>query len=247
MTLLTPHYILSANIDIVEIKYEWDEWRVKDYFMDVYEDQLLRLDRLSDAANLALAIGCGEWVCHRYSKLDKDTDPIKYIEAAWAAIIYPGYCKYIETNDDEWRGPVRGPLNMTISIINDAIHCRDTDPQEAVRACWMYNLTQHVLPRKIEFENWFEFCVKRLEKHHLRTDNEEDIWEEGPPFGVPVPREALTPSFSYDPKDAPNLLSAYLNKLNPLSNHFLPKSENELEVPGFRGTLYKYSESDWEI
>lgn len=246
MTLPVPTYIKNAQIAINHIEFLWDEWRVNDYFIEVDEDQLARLDMLSDAANLALAIGCGEWICHRFSTLNNDPDPLHYLEAAWAAIIYPGYCKYVETNDDEWRGPILGPLNMTISIINDGIHCRATDSQEATRACWMYNLAQHVLPHTEQFDSWFEACVVRFETYHPWIEDD-DIWEEGAPFGVPVPREALDPIVLYDPKAAPGLLDHFLSNIDPSQNPFLPKTEDDIEVPGFQGVLYKYSTADWEF
>lgn len=246
MGLPIPSYIIEANIVTNVIHYHWDEWSVKDYFIEVDEDQFDRLDELSDAANLALAIGCGEWIYHRFSILTDDPDPKYYLEAAWAAIVYPGYCKYIETIDDEWRGPIRGPLNMMISILNDGIHCRDTDPHEATRACWMYNLAKHVLPHFEEFERWFDVCTIRFEAHHPWREDEDDIWEEGPPFGLPVPREALDPSLSYDPENAPELIDRFLGSLNPGQNPFLPGPNDVLEVPGFKGTLYQYSSSDWQ-
>ncbi|MCA9469790.1 MAG: hypothetical protein KC643_30695 [Nitrospira sp.] len=246
MGLLVPNYIIDANVATNLIHYYWDEWSVKDYFIEVEEDQFERLDDLSDAANLALAIGCGEWISYRLSLLNNDPVPQNYLEAAWAAIVYPGYCKYIETVDDEWRGPIRGPLNMTISILNDGIHCRDTDSQEATRSCWMYNLAQHVLPHTDEFDRWFEACVLRLELYHPWVEDD-DIWEEGPPFGLPVPREVLDPSFSYDPENAPELIDRFLRSLNPEHNPFLPSNDEDLEVPGFKGILYQYSPSDWQI
>ena len=55
MGLLVPNYIIDANVATNLIHYYWDEWSVKDYFIEVEEDQFERLDDLSDAANLAQA------------------------------------------------------------------------------------------------------------------------------------------------------------------------------------------------
>jgi hypothetical protein len=239
MTLPVPAYISTAQIVTNSVRYRWDEWNVNDYFLGLDKDQFERLDALSDAANLALAIGCGEWICHRFATLSNDPDPQHFVEAAWAAIIHPAYCMDVETNDDEWRGPIRGPLNLVISILHDGIHRRDTDPHEATRACWMYNLAQHVLPRTNEFEEWFEVCVLRLQTHHPRLE-EDDPWEEGPPFGTPVPREALDPSVPYDPKDAPGLLDRFLRGLDPTQNPFLAERDDVFEAPGFRGMPYRF-------
>jgi hypothetical protein len=241
--LAVPDYLRRAQIDENRASYQWDEWNVRDYYLDIDEDQLQRLDRISDAGNLALAIGCGEWICHRLSALSEDRDPGLYLEAAWAAVVHPYYCDYIETNDDEWRGPIRGPLNMVITIINDGIHCGDENPVKAAHACWMYNLARHVLPRTEEFEKWFEACVGRLEECHPKVESD-DIWEEGPPFGIPVPREALDPSLSYAPEDAPELLDRFLRTLDPAQNHFLAQAEVMLTGSGFVGTPYQYSPPD---
>jgi|ERR1017187_4225868 hypothetical protein len=242
MALHVPAYIQSAQVATNTIRYPWDEWRVKDYFMEVDDDQFDRLDRLSDAANLALAIGCGEWISYRFAPVSDDPDPSAYIEAAWAAIIHPAYCLEIETDDDEWRGPVRGPLNMTVTILNDGIHQRETDPHEATRACWMYNLASHVLPSADEFSKWFEASVLRLEQYHPWIEDN-DIWEEGPPFGIPVPRESLDPSFPYDPKKGSELLDLFLRSLAPSQNPFLIDPEDLLETPGFVGTPYQFAAS----
>jgi hypothetical protein len=244
MALTVPAYIVNAQIASPSTRYPWDEWRVNDYFLDVDDDQFDRLDALSNAANLALAIGCGEWISHRFSALSSDPDPDHFIEAAWAAIVHPAYCLDIETDDDEWRGPIRGPLNMTISILHDGVHRLETDPDEATRSCWMYNLTEHVLPRSDEFAKWFEACVIRFEKLHPKIDDD-DIWEEGPPFGTPVPREALDPGVPYDSHAAAALLDRFLRTLNPSQNPFLVEPSDVRDAPGFKGAPYQYAVADW--
>jgi hypothetical protein len=246
MTLPVADYILRAQIANHHIRYFWDEWHVNDYFLDIDEDWFDRLDLLSDAANLSLCIGCGEWIEHRLSVVNDDPRPGDYLEAAWAAIVHPNYCAYIENKDDDWRGSVRGPLNIMMSIIHDGIHCRETDEHEASRVCWMYNLAKHVLPDTADFVNWFETCVERLEKHHPWVDND-DIWEEGLTFGIPVPRDALDPGRTYDPSAAPNFIDQFLRRLNPLLNPYLTSPDELSADPSFRGSTYRYAETDWAV
>lgn len=240
MPLPVPAYIQRAGIATNGIRYVWDEWRVNDYFLEIDDDQFKRLDDLSDAANLALAIGCGEWICHRFSLLSEDREPYYFIEAGWAAIIHPAYCLDIETDDDEWRGPVRGPLNMAISIIHDGIHRLETDPHEATRACWMYNLAMHVLPQVEDFQKWYEECVIRFEQYYPFVESD-DIWEDFPNLGTPVPREALDPAIPYDPQNAFLLLDRFLRQLNPNQNPYLIDPEGLIDFPGFEGVPYRYS------
>jgi len=244
MAMRIPAYLSGANVVSNEARYGWDEWHVNDYFLAIDEEQFARLDTLSDAANLALAIGTGEWICHRFSALSHDPVPWDYLEAAWAAIVHPFYCEYVETIDDQWRGPIRGPLSLTISIVNDGIHCRETDPHEATRSCWMYNLATHVLPETDAFEAWLEACITRLEQTHPKDREQEDIWGDGPPFGRPVPREALDPERPYDPETAPELLDRFLQGLLQEENRFLAEPSDVSDAPGFDGTPYRYTSSE---
>jgi hypothetical protein len=234
-----PVYIRDAQIASPGIRYPWDEWKVNDYFLAIDAKQFERLDKLSHAANLALAVGSGEWICHRFSLLSDDPKPGWFLEASWAGIIHPAYCRDSETIDDEWRGPVRGPLNIAISIAHDGIHRLDTDPHEATRACWMYNLANHILPRNEDFQTWFEKCVLRFEQYHPFLESD-DIWEQGPIFGIPVPREALDPATTYNPEDAPSLLDRFLQRLNPYINPFLLKAEELDGLQEFEGVPYRY-------
>jgi hypothetical protein len=238
-----PAYIRSAQIATHIIRYPWDEWKVNDYFLGLDADRFKRLDKLSHAANLALAIGSAEWICHRLSSLSSDPNPNHFLEAAWAAIVHPGYCRDVETIADQWRGPVRGPLNIAISIVHDGIHRLNTDPHEATRACWMHNLANHVLPRNDEFQSWFEKCVVRFEQYHPFLESD-DFWEEGPAFGSPVPREALDPANPYNAENSPALLDRFLQRLTPDQNPFLMKPEELLDIPGFQGVPYRYSGAD---
>jgi hypothetical protein len=240
MVLSIPPYLHGADVVTSLVRYRWDEWNVNAYFLEIDPAQKARLNPLSDAANLALVVGSAEWIVHSLSSVSRDPDPSLYLEAAWAAIVHPGYCEYLETDADEWRGPIRGPLNVTMAIVNDGIHCRETDPLESTRACWMYNLARHVLPRADVFDKWFESCVLRFEQFHPRIEDD-DIWEEGPPFGLPVPREAVDPDFPYDALLAPELLDRFLRSLQPGANRFLASPEDVSQARNFSGVPYVYS------
>jgi hypothetical protein len=220
-----PAYIQSSGIAIRDVPYEWDEWRVKDYYMYVESKQFARLDLLTNKANTGLTIAAGEWICHRFSLLSQDPAPLQFLEAAWAGIIHPAYCIYTETEDDEWRGPVREPLAVMIAITNDALFCLRDDPHVATRACWMYNLARHVLPSTGAFEAWFLACIARLEQHHTKAiehvTDETDLFDDFPGQGAPVPRQAFDPGFDYLPSDAPRLLDAFLRSHAEDTNPYL--------------------------
>lgn len=231
----------DANIAADHARYPWDEWKVREYYTDVDERMFDRLDRLSSRATIGLSIACAEWICHRLSKLDSDPAPLQFLEAAWAGVVSSAYCVYTETNDDDWRGPVRGPLNMTIAIVNDALFCLSEDPHGATRACWMYNLAKHVLPDTDAFERWFETIVKRLEKYCPKPpEDEEDMFVEIAGMGDPIPRDLFDPDLPPDSYRRVGAIDRYLNSLDPSRNPFLVPAADIQGVEGVGDPPYSY-------
>lgn len=239
----TPHYITAAGIATNVVRFPWDEWNCKQYYWFVDDAMFERLDRLTNKANTGLAIAIGEWTCERFSTMDPDPLPREYLEAAWAGVVHPAYCKYTETNDDDWRGPIRAPMALTITLVNDALFGLGYDPHVAQRVCWLYNLTRHVLPDLRAFETWLEASIQRMEQFHSQavdSQGEEDIFADLPWQGSPVPREAFDPAFSYSSGAAPALLNAFLRGLRPKSNTFL-RSPQELADEEEISKPYQYT------
>jgi len=243
--LMVPKHIHEAGITTRVLLYPWDEWNVRSHYMFEDADQFTRLDGLTDKANTALAIATGEWICERFKTLDDDPRPLQFLEAAWAAVVHSAYCEFTVTDDDEWRGPVRAPLALTISIINDALFCLNDNPDLAFRSCWMFNLAKHVLPDTTIFEEWFEACVKRLEAFHdvARdvSEEEEDLFAEYPWQGSSIPREAFEPDFSYQPDLAPQLLDRFLKALRPDQNPYLRTAQEIEDLGGVGQIPYTYA------
>ena len=88
--------------------------------------------------------------------------------------------------------------------------------------------------------------MQRFEKLHPKVESD-DIWEEGPPFGVPIPRLAVDPLYPYEPDVAPRLLDQYLKSLDPTRNPFLAPVNEVRGMRGFQGEPYQYSPADWEL
>ena len=238
-----PQYITAAGITTNVVRFPWDEWNCKQYYWSVDDAMFERLDRLTNKANTGLAIAIGEWICERFSAVEPVPTPKEYLEAAWAGAIHPAYCKYMETHDDDWRGPIRAPLALTITLVNDALFGLAYDPRVAVRVCWLYNLARHVLPDIRAFETWLEACIQRMELLHGKTvdsQGEEDIFADLPWQGSPVPREAFDPAFAYSPSAAPALLDAFLRELRPELNPFL-RSPQELASEEGISKPYQYT------
>lgn len=243
MALPVPPYIQKAGIVDDQLLYEWDEWNVRKYYDLDPQDVWTRLQPLSLRAQIALSIAIGEWVCHRFSLVDADPRPWQFLEAAWAGVISPCYCRYTETDDDEWRGPARGPLNMTISIVNDALFHINEDPNAAARAVWMRSLARHVLPGTDAFDAWFDAILQRLVHSFPKPPpDQEDLFSRFPPgMGVPVPREAFDPARPYDPAQSPALLDAFLQTLDWRRNPSLFSPDEVRECDGFDGAPYRYA------
>jgi hypothetical protein len=240
---IQPH-LRSGNVASAALAFAWDEWEIKKYYWSVDKALIQRLDALTNDANLGLTNAIGEWICQRFTPFSQDPAALQFLEAAWAAAIHPAYCIYTETIDDQWRGPVRGPLAMTMTIANDAIFCLRDDPHVATRACWMYNLARHVIPAVDELERWFEQCVIRLERYHSNGSEARrpsgGLFEDRPGFGRPVPREAFDPQRSYEPVEIPFLLDAFLRTLSPATNPYL-RTPAELDaVDDLPGPAYRY-------
>jgi len=240
--LIIPECIKSANVATFDAHHEWDEWNVRDYFMFQEADQFASLEKLTPKANLALAIACGEWISFRFLPLEGDSRPLQYLEAAWAAVVDPAYCIYTSIDEDEWRGPVRGPLAITMAVVNDAIFRQDDAPA-AQEACWMYNLAVSVLPSVDAFDIWFDVAVSRLGIFHttdIDVNIDEDIFALTDWQGSPIPRQALDPDFSYDPRQAPTLIDAFLRQLLPDQNPYLRSADEIKQAGGVNQIPYQY-------
>lgn len=190
MSLIPLRPAVAANIADNRLVYEWDEWDVHEYFDFPNEDLERRLAAISGRGAIALTLAVGEWICERYSQVSADPAPLQCLEAAWAEQMQPDLSGYIETEDDEWRGVIRGPLSIVMTIANDALFCLDEDDETQIRAAWMTNLARHVLPRREAFEEWLAKVVDRLALYHpIEGSDAESLASDEFSLGRPVARE----------------------------------------------------------
>jgi hypothetical protein len=240
--LTTPPYIPVATLATQTLTFAWDEWRVLGYYDRDLDVWWPRLKELTIGAQLGLTIATGEWTYHRFAAVNADTSPLLFLEAAWAGCVHPAYCKYFEADDDDWRGPVRNPLKMMMAIVNDGLFHMNEDPDVGVRAAWMFNLTQHVLPETSAFECWFSEVVDRLEQHFQRSNAARNLFAFGPPgLGLPVPRSAFDPARHYEPAHTTALIDRFLQGLYPAQNPFLNEPDVVAEADDFEGVPYRYA------
>jgi hypothetical protein len=242
--LSKPHYIAAAPIADAKAEYPWDEWHVEEAYTPPDEELLERYGALTHRAQIAMTIATAEWVVFRFEKLSDDPAPLQVLEAAWAANVDLAHSVYIEPEDDDWRGPIRGPLSMVISIVMDALYCADQTDDTAENPAWMSNLALRVLPEQAHpaFSAWRAACLERLEKHYtepLIDDNEDEddlsdlFSEEEDLGGAPVPREVFDPAFDFRPEMTGALIHRFLSGLDRRTNQFLsdPEDPEDSEDP----------------
>lgn len=238
--LTKPGHIAALRIADPVIRYRWNEWNVRAAYEPIDPQLCQRLQGLTRRSVTGFAIACGEWVAYRYEGLTDRDEPLDLLEAAWAANIDPAYSYPFETEDDEWRGPLLGPLNIMMALVVDALFGHEAIADPAQDACRLTALARHVLPDPAPFQRWQEACLARLHRHCTVTATAEAaLLDETALDGDPVPRELYDPMFQFDPAQTATLIKAFLVPLASSQNPFLGTPEEMLDA-GFVGTPYQW-------
>lgn len=217
MPLNRPHYIhpIAAGS---RIPWPWDDWNVRQAYMP--EDALLaaRLQPLARRAQLAMGVAIGEWIVFTLEALDSDVRPRQYLQAAWAGTVHFACCPYREFVDREWSGPVRGPLHLTMALINDTLHFEDAAPAE--NAGWLSTLAQLVVPEGSPYMAWRDAALNRLERLFPALPEDDDFeydWQAAEPL---VPRECFDPTAPFDPSMSAGLVRRALADIDDDTNPY---------------------------
>lgn len=200
MTL--DNYIASVAQLREQPKYQWSDWKCRDYYMwDADEDYLADI---SDAAAFGLLLATASFIRQRFFDLDRDPRVGYLLDAGWAYMLEPSACVYYEPSDQDWVGPVRAPLAVMIVILMDAIYCRGEDPEIRTRTFWMANLARYVLESDAEaFDAWFEWAASRMQSLHPRHQTPElGLFDVAERFEPAVGPGAFDPNSSYAPSQA---------------------------------------------
>lgn len=203
------------------IDFEWDEQRTLQYFYFLPAPLHNRLLGLTHNACFALTIGVATWIWHRFEQFSETEEVREYVDAAWAEMVDGWFCETVTRLRDDWRGPSRNPLATTMSILNDAIDGRASNPVQADRTVWMINLARHVVSPLSPFETWLEAVISRLEAVHAWDREghvEEDIFAATFWQGNAVSPQALDPALPYSPELAEDWLASYVEVLERRGN-----------------------------
>jgi hypothetical protein len=188
-----------------------------------------------------MTIAIAEWIVYRFQPFDSDPEPLQYLEAAWAANIHLAYADEMEIVDDEWSGPVRGPISMALTFVIDGLFAEEADPNAAFNPAWATKFAKHVLPEVTAFNTWVASCLARLEAFYPAPAEEDLDWfDESKNGGALVPREVLDPAFDFNPAMTERLIRQFLAALDYQTNQFL-RSPEEMHQRGFKAVPYRSS------
>lgn len=232
MTLPVPAYVQIDALRSPSIRYRWDDWDVEAVDLPVDEAVHERLNSMSQRAVAAFAIGACEWVVYRFSKLVSDARLRQYLEAAWAQLIDFRYATHFDIDVDQWQGPVRGPLGVSIRRVKFAIRKAEVEGDGAWTAARLTKLVEHVLPDTVAYIKWRDCVIDRFVRLYPFDANES--------LGDPVPWQFADPAYDARIEDAERLLNDFLLGLNPNENPFL-NSPDVMVVQGFTGQAYTFN------
>ena len=217
MSLSAPTYVPVESWRHVLPSYAWSDWNP---YEAVGHPDALREDelrRLSGRAILAYTIACAEWVVYRLTGFLDDARPEWFLEAAWAFEMSERFAAPVESVEAEWKGPVRGAVDLALMTVLNAIYSL-RDGAVEVDAAFAEQLAQHVVPEMEPFLAWRGRVLPRLANQY--PANHEARYRY-------VPREATDPDYNICDEDhAEALVMAFLRNLDTATNPMLePVSE----------------------
>lgn len=201
----------KEKINSIPMTFAWDDWDPYEVVGEPDDKLIDKLSKLSFRANLTFSLGCTEWVVFRFSNVSEDPVPYQYLEALWAYSMSDQFKAPKESNDDDWKGSVRGPINMALMTALNVIYgFEDEDPES--EAAYSDAIACHVLNSDPLYLKWRDLLLARLESH--KRDNKNAI-------GDPIPREILNPSVTIEPEQSNELVKQFLSNIQIESNPFL--------------------------
>lgn len=236
-----------ANIAVDECAYEWDEWDARKYQSPAHDDLDGPLEAISERARVALTIAIGEWIYQRFTTVSSDRTPLDVCEAAWAGLVHLAYVIPTEMDDDDWRGPVRGPLVHAMDRVLTAVldlYEREIPDCTRTSAVKIWHLARHLLPDTAAFDAWFETCLERLTDHYpapgIVADRADNLFDLDVELGEPVPRNLFDTTAPFDPSTAAAAIDGLLRGLEQGHNPHVNTRDVIVGSGIFSGTPFRY-------
>jgi len=233
MPLPIPESIRKFPINTQTILYEWDDWAVDEIEEPIDEELYTDLEKISCRANVVFSIGMALWILHRLGILIEEQEPPQYLESAWSTLVDVRYCGVVwedHIEDDDWRGPLKGPVNYAMNHVMEAVAETFDMEQPEIPAALSYNLAKYLMEDPTDFKEWSTKLLELLTKLYPRTNED--------PLGPPIPFE-LFDLEELDPSLLKNQLNSFLSRLDYRSNPFL-NSPDGMREEGFEDTPYQY-------
>lgn len=215
MVMNSPPYIPIENLSKIDIYEDWDSDNPYGNLGEVVDETIERLSILSNRAILAYSIGCAYWVVYRYSSKEDINILLKYIEACFPCLFALSDRIPNELIQDEWTGPVRGPLQFSVFLIADTWYSGEFDVP-AEQGAYSEKLVFYAIPREYNeralFLAWRKVILTRLERNYKRdVDN---------PDGMGVPLDILDPTVELEPNQYKQQMLSAILKIDK-NNEFL--------------------------
>lgn len=231
-----PSYIKKANLSDPLIRYEWDDWKWPQfcfYGNDSFYESYIEIER---EAIIGFTIAEAEWLIYRYYKLTDIRLSLEYIEAAWCALIDRHYSSHIELRDKDWRGPIRKPIQIAVSLIDETLYLVEDWDNHLWQPAMLSALIEHVIVDTKPFVQWRDACLDRLLRTYREgNDSYHNLFEDQKK--VIVPREVFNPEFDFKIEDCKSLIQEFLQSMDYKANRFL-KDPKLMLLEGFKGTPY---------
>lgn len=206
------NYIPIKHLCDLSNHYEWDDWDPYEVVGEINGELVEKLAALSFRAVVTFAIGCCEWVVWRFKEKTDDQAPYQYIEACWIYILTDIYKAPPVLKDRDWKGSVRGAINLSLMIVLNAIYNIEDECPEA-EAAYVDAAALYILGNDPLYIEWRNKVLTRLNDFYPRQDNN--------PMGNPIPREILDVNTKFNYEESSILVNNFLSSLDISSNPFI--------------------------
>ncbi|MGD9367936.1 MAG: hypothetical protein PVH87_19710 [Desulfobacteraceae bacterium] len=212
MPLIFPKNIFKDNLKKFPIQHKWSDWDPYELIKLPESETKEQLKKVSNRGITAFSVACSEWVVFRMSNYVDDKIIYDYLEAFWVFLMGYDSAMPTETENDDWLGPIRGPIDLALMTSLNTIYLSEEGPP-VQNSALSAQIALHVLPDPKPFIIWQEKMLKRLVRYFRRKEDE--------PTGDPVCREVIDPSMELDEKKIEALIKGFLEKADFTNNPFL--------------------------
>ncbi len=208
-------YIKSFDFKKVPPTYLWDDTNSETAEALIDKNLLLVLRSSSIQVMGPLTCILAEWLIHRFDELTNTELAKRWVEAGWAG--FDNIQNIGKTWEevrvlDEWRGPLRGPINLAMSHVQwgleDSVDPDGGDP--ALNTVRLAALVKYTLPESSEFDTWQQKILERIQ-------NYQKSFETSPP----LPPDFFDPSIPVADIKVRNYHASFSKELDFIHNPFL--------------------------